>query len=75
MLSTYRRKKASTKREHFIDQAHNTEVKWSVKPYIFRTKKVGKVLIQKLVEWIMKKSNMLESPIAHDTLHITDGES
>ena len=37
--------------------------------------KVSKVLRQKLVEWIKKSSNMCESPIARDTLLITDAES
>ena len=36
---------------------------------------VGKVLRQKLFEWIMKNSNVIDSPIAHDTLLITDAES
>ena len=40
----------------------------------FRTEIVSKVLIQKLVEWIMKHSNLRESPIACDTLLITDAE-
>ena len=34
-----------------------------------------KALRQKLVEWIIKNSNVLESPIARDTLLITDAES
>ena len=38
-------------------------------------KKVCKELRQKLVDWIMKKSNVRESPIARDTLLITDAES
>ena len=37
-------------------------------------KKVSKALIQKLVEWIMKKSNVREYPISRDTLIITDAE-
>ena len=69
------KKKASTKRGHLIAQVHNTEVKWSIKPCIVQTKKVSKALRQKLVEWIMKNSNVLESPIALDTLLITDAES
>ena len=38
-------------------------------------KNISKALRQKLVEWIMKNSNVCESPIAHDTLLITDAES
>ena len=38
------------------------------------SKKISKVLRQKLVEWIMKISNVRESPIARDTLLITDVE-
>ena len=37
--------------------------------------KVSKSLRQKLVQWIMKKSNVSESPIACDTLLVTDAES
>ena len=68
-------KKASTKRGNLIDQVHNTEVKWSIKPCIVWTKKVSKALRQKLVEWTMKNSNVRESPIACDILLITDAES
>ena len=32
-------------------------------------------LKQKLLEWIMKNSNVRESPISRDTLIITDAES
>ena len=35
----------------------------------------SKALRQKLVEWIMKNSNVRESPIACDTLLITEAES
>ena len=65
-------KKSSTKRGHLIDQVHNPELKWSIKPCIVQTKTVSKALIQKLVEWIRKNSNMCESPIARDTSLITD---
>ena len=67
-------KKASTKRGYLIAQVHNAAVKWSVKLCIVQTKKVSKALRQKLVEWIMKNSNVYESPIARDTLLITDAE-
>ena len=59
----------------FIDQVHNIEVKWSIKPCIVLTKKVSKALRHKLVEWIMKNSNVRESPIYRDTLLITYAES
>ena len=76
MSSAYRReKKVSTKRGHLIAKVHNTELKWYIKTCIVRTKKVGKALRKKLVEWIMKNSNVCESPIAHDDLLITDAES
>ena len=71
----YLKIKASTKRGHLIDQVHNTEMKWSIKPCIVRTKKNRKALRQKLVGWIMKNSNVHESPTARDTLFITDAES
>ena len=67
--------KASKKCGNLIAQFHNIEVKWSIKPCIFRTKKVSKVLRYKLVERIMKNSNVRESPIACYTLLITDSES
>ena len=57
---------------HWQAQFHNTEVKLSIKPYILRTKKFSKALRHKLVEWIMKNSNVRELPIARDTLLITD---
>ena len=38
-------------------------------------KKISKALKQKVVEWIMKNSNVRESPIAKDNLLITDAES
>ena len=38
-------------------------------------KKISKALRQKLVEWIMKNSNVRESTISRDTLLITDAES
>ena len=58
-----------------IAQVHNTDLKWSIKPYIVRTKTFSKALRQKLVEWITKNSNVRESPIVRDTLLITDAES
>ena len=67
--------KGSKKRRHLISQAHNTGVKWSVKPCIVRTKKVSKALRDKLVGRITKNPNVRESPIACDTLLITDAES
>ena len=76
MSSVYRRgKMASTNRGHLIAQVHNTEVKWSIKPSIVRTKKVSKALRDKLVGRITKNTNVRESPIACDTLLITDAES
>ena len=41
--SAYRQHKtASTKREHLIAQVKNTAVKWSIKPCIDITKKLGR---------------------------------
>ena len=57
-----------------IAQVYNTDMKWSIKPYIVRTEKGSKTLRQKLVEWIIKNSNVGESSIARDTLIITDEE-
>ena len=64
--------KASTKRGHLIAQVKNTSVKCSIKPYIVGTKKGSRVLRQELVDWIMKNSNLRQSPIARDTLIIVD---
>ena len=38
-------------------------------------KKVSKAMRQKLVEWMIKNSNVCESPISCDTLLITDAKS
>ena len=67
--------KASTKRGHLLDHVHNTDVEWSIKPCIVRTISVSKALRQKLVQWIMKYSNMRKHPISRDTLLIPDAES
>ena len=67
------KKRASTKRGHLIAQVYNTEVKWSIRPCIVRIY-FSKALKQKLVEWILKNSNVHESPIACDTLLINDAE-
>ena len=76
MSSAYRwGENASKKRGHLIAQVHNIEVKWSIKPYIVITKQVSKALRQKLVEWIMKNSNVCEPTISRDNLLITDAES
>ena len=75
-LSAYRqRRTASTKRGHLIAQVKNTSVKWSIKPCIVRTKKIRKALIKETVDWIMKNSNVRESPITRDTLLITDADT
>ena len=55
-----------------IAQVKNTAVKWSIKPCIVRTKKVNKALRQEIVDWIMKNSNVRQSPITRDTLLISD---
>ena len=68
------RKKFSTKCGHLIAQVQNTAVKWSIKQSIVWTKKAIKAMIQKLVEWIIKNSNVRESPIARDNLLITVAE-
>ena len=58
-----------------IAQVKNTAVKWSIKPYIVRTKKVSKALRQELVDWIMKNSHVRQYPITCDTLLIADAYS
>ena len=68
-------KMASSKRGNLITQVQNIEVKCSIKTCIVRTKKVSKALRQKLVEWIMKNTNVRESSIDRDTLLITGAES
>ena len=69
--SAYRQQKtASTTCGHFFTQVKNTAVKWSIKPCIVRTKTISKALRKETVDWIMKNSNVRESPITRDTLLI-----
>ena len=71
--SAYRqRKTAYTKRGHLIAQVKNTSVEWSIKPRIVKTKKISKALRKETVDWIMKYSNVCQSPITRDTLLIAD---
>ena len=58
----------------FDCSSHNIDVKWSMKPCIVQTETVRKTLRHKLVMWILKHSNMRESPIARDTFLITSTE-
>ena len=61
--SAYRQQtRASKKRGHLIAQVKNTSVKWSIKSWIIRTKKVSKALRQEIVDWIMKILNVCQSP-------------
>ena len=74
--SAYRQqRKASTKCGHFITQVKNTSVKWSIKPCIVKTKKISKALRKETVDWIMKNSNVRESPITCDNLLIADEDT
>ena len=74
--SAYRQqRKAFTKRGHFIAQVKNTSVKWSIKPCIVRTKQISKALRKETVDWIMKNSNVCQSPITRDTLLIVDADT
>ena len=50
-------------------------MKWSIKPCIVRTKKISKTLRQEIVDWIMKNSNVRQSPITRDTLLIAYADS
>ena len=50
-------------------------MKWSTKPRIVRTKKVSKALIKETVDWIMKNSNVRQSPITRDKLLIADADT
>ena len=74
--SAYRqRRKASTKRVHLIAQVKNTSVKWSIKPRIVRTKTISKAFRKETFDWIMKNSNVRESPITRDILLIADADT
>ena len=74
--SAYRQQRtASTKRGHLIAQVKNTSVKCSIKPRIVRTKKISKALRKETVDWIMKNSNVHQSPITRDTSLITDADT
>ena len=41
----------------------------------FNKSKVGKALRQEIVDWIMKNSNVRQSPITRDTLLIADADN
>ena len=74
--SAYRQqRKASTKRGHLIDQFKITSAKWSIIRCIVRSKKISKALRKEKVDWIMKFSNVRESPITRDTLLIADADT
>ena len=70
--SEYRRKKGLEKTWTFYFSIPQYRGEMVYQTMNFRTKKVSKALRQKLVEWIMKKSNVHESPISLNTLLITD---
>ena len=59
----------------FDSSSQKKLVKWSIKPRIVRTKKISKALRKETVDWIMKNSNMRQSPITRDTLPITDADT
>ena len=74
--TSYRRLKAlAEQRARLIAQSSNTDVKWSIKPRIIRTKKVSNDLRARLLEWILKNQNVRQSPIKRDTLLIKDTET
>ena len=58
-----------------IAQIKNIAVKWYIKPCIVITKNIIKALRQEIVDWIIKNSNVRQSPITRDTLLITDADS
>ena len=68
-------RKASTKRGHLIAQVKNISVKWYIKPFIFITKKISKALRKETVDWILKNSNVRESPITRDNLLTADADT
>ena len=59
-------KTVSTKCEHLIAQVKNKAVKWSIKPCIIRNKTISKALIKETVDWILKNTNVRQSPITRD---------
>eukprot|EP00978_Attheya_sp_CCMP212_P034636 scaffold146167_cov65-Attheya_sp.AAC.1 len=67
------RNRVSAKRAHLVlSMPTNKTVKWAVKPRIVCTKKVDDALIQKVVAWVLRNSNIRESPIVRDTLLIAE---
>ena len=74
-IANGQQKRAFTKLGHLIAQVKNTSVKWSIKPCIVRTKQIIKALRNEIVDWIMKNSNVRQSPIARDTLLIADADT
>ena len=74
-IEYFQQKRASTKRGHLIAQVKNTSVEWSIKPCIVRTNKISNTLRQEIVDWIMKNSNVRQSPITRDTLLVADANT
>jgi hypothetical protein len=66
------RHRVSAKRARLQSVQDDKTVKWAVKPRIVRKKKVDDTLIQKVVDWILRNSNIRESPIVRDTLLVDD---
>ena len=58
-----------------IAQVKNTSVKFSIKPWIVGTKTISKALRKETVDWIMKNSNVRQSPITRDTLLISGADT
>eukprot|EP00978_Attheya_sp_CCMP212_P012464 scaffold31102_cov31-Attheya_sp.AAC.1 len=66
------RHRVSAKRAHLQSVQDDKTVKWVVKPRIVFKKKVDDTLIEKVVDWVLRNSNIRESPIVRDTLLIDE---
>jgi hypothetical protein len=69
------KKKLGAKCGTLMPERYNPKVKWSILPRTLRPKKVSDELRAQVVEWILKNSNVCQSPIVNDTLLIRNTET
>jgi hypothetical protein len=67
--------KLGAKRGKLLSERYNPKVKWSILPRTLRPKKVSDTLRALVVEWILKNSNVRQSPIVNDSLLIKNNET
>ena len=74
--SVYRQQKSFYKMWTFdrSNQKYSSEMVYQTM-HCYNKKKVSKALRKEIVDWILKKSNVCQSPITRDTLLISDADS